>query len=244
MRVDHLVWYCDDLKAGERYFAERMDRGSIYGGIHPGVGTANRLLSLADASYLEILGRDPARARSSLAPKIRGLSGSGLYHWAIGEGGSFCIAPEGECGRPRWQRPMTGGRASDDGDGDEARTLRPLQAAAITCRIAFGPRAGQKVLTLWGAMVREGVAREFLCSDIDGFSLHAAVRVQAHERKRLEQRCRYIARPAQSDEQVQLNATGQVELKLKTTWPAALVCTRSLARAGRVMQLLQRLLRV
>ena len=33
-------------------------------------------------------------------------------------------------------------------DGDEARTLRPLQAAAITYRIAFGPRAGQKVLTL------------------------------------------------------------------------------------------------
>ena len=27
-----------------------------------------------------------------------------------------------------------------DGDGDEARTLRPLQAAAVTYRIAFGPR--------------------------------------------------------------------------------------------------------
>ena len=26
-------------------------------------------------------------------------------------------------------------------DGDEARTLRPLQAAAITCRMAFGQRA-------------------------------------------------------------------------------------------------------
>ena len=30
----------------------------------------------------------------------------------------------------------------DDGDSDEARTLRPLQAAACTYRIAFGPRAG------------------------------------------------------------------------------------------------------
>jgi hypothetical protein len=37
--------------------------------------------------------------------------------------------------------------AEPDGDGEEARTLRPLQAAA-TYRIAFGPRAGQKVLTL------------------------------------------------------------------------------------------------
>jgi hypothetical protein len=38
--------------------------------------------------------------------------------------------------------------ADNDGDSDEARVLRPLQAAACTYRIAFGPRAGQKVLTL------------------------------------------------------------------------------------------------
>jgi hypothetical protein len=37
-------------------------------------------------------------------------------------------------------------------DGHEARTLRPLQAAAITYRIAFGPRAGHKVLMLRGAL--------------------------------------------------------------------------------------------
>jgi hypothetical protein len=67
-------------------------------------------------------------------------------------------------------------------------------------------------------MARFGLARELLCCDIDGFSLHAAVRVQAHDRKRLEQLCIYITRPALSDERVQLNAAGQVELKLKTPW--------------------------
>ncbi len=86
--------------------------------------------------------------------------------------------------------------AEPDADGEDARTLRPLQAAAITYRIAFGPRAGQKVLTLRGAMPREAAARQPLCADIDGFSLHAAVRVEAHDRKRLEQLCRYITRPA------------------------------------------------
>ena len=60
--------------------------------------------------------------------------------------------------------------------------------------------------------------RQPLCADIDGFSLHAAVRVEAHDRKRLVQLCRYITRPALSDERVQLNAAGQVELKLKTPW--------------------------
>ena len=44
------------------------------------------------------------------------------------------------------------------------------------------------------------------------------MRVQAHDRKRLEQLCRYITRPALSDEQVRLNTAGQVELKLKTSW--------------------------
>ena len=34
--------------------------------------------------------------------------------------------------------------ADNDADSDEARTLRPLQAAACAYRIAFGPRAGQK----------------------------------------------------------------------------------------------------
>jgi hypothetical protein len=67
-------------------------------------------------------------------------------------------------------------------------------------------------------MPRETTAQQPLCADIDGFSLHAAVRVEAHERKRLEQLCRYITRPALSDERVQISAAGQVELKLKTPW--------------------------
>ena len=69
--------------------------------------------------------------------------------------------------------------AESDADGDEARTLRPLQAAAITYRIAFGPRAGHKVLTLRGAMPRESGPQQPLCADIDAFSLHAAVRCEA-----------------------------------------------------------------
>ena len=137
--------------------------------------------------------------------------------------------------------------AEPDADGEESRTLRPLQAAAITYRIAFGPRAGRKLLTLRGAerghgtvpadgpvpreglaharrerglrgMPREATVRQPLCADIDGFSLHAAVRVEAHDRKRLERLCRYITRPALSDERVQLNDAGQVELRLKTPW--------------------------
>ena len=77
-----------------------------------------------------------------------------------------------------------------DSDSDEARVLRPLQAAACTYRIAFGPRAGRKVLTLQGAIPREASFKQSLCADIDGFSLHAAVRCSADDRQALEQLCR------------------------------------------------------
>ena len=107
---------------------------------------------------------------------------------------------------------------NNDGDSDEARALRPLQAAACTYRVAFGPRAGQKVLTLQGTMPREAEFHQNLCADLQGFSLHAAVRCGADERQALEQLCRYITRPALADERVQCNAAGQVVLKLKTPW--------------------------
>jgi len=111
--------------------------------------------------------------------------------------------------------------AASDADSGEARALRPLQAAAVTYRIAFGPRAGQKVLTLRGAMPRETPARQPLCADIDGFSLHAAVRVDTHERKRLEQLCRYITRPALSEERIGAGRAPATSDSAHITTPAA-----------------------
>ena len=84
--------------------------------------------------------------------------------------------------------------------------------------IAFDPRAGQKVFTAQGAMPRDTAFTQALCADMQGFSLHAAVRCGADERQRLEQLCRYITRPALANERVQCNSAGQVVLKLKTAW--------------------------
>jgi hypothetical protein len=106
--------------------------------------------------------------------------------------------------------------ADADPDSDDAHTLRPLQAAACTYRIAFGPRAGQKVLTVQNAMRRDKGFEQALCANMNGFSLHAAVRCGADERQALEQLCRYITRPALANERVQCNAAGQVVVKLKT----------------------------
>ncbi|MEO8808213.1 MAG: transposase [Burkholderiaceae bacterium] len=80
---------------------------------------------------------------------------------------------------------------------------------ACTYRIAFDPRAGQKVLTLQGAMPRD--------ADLTATEQHAAVRCGAGDRQALEQLCRYITRPALANERVQSNAAGHAVFKLKSS---------------------------
>ena len=68
-------------------------------------------------------------------------------------------------------------------------------------------RAGQKVLTVRGAMPCEIEPRQMLCADADGSGLHSAVRVEARERKRLEQLCSYIIRLVMCDERAGYGST-------------------------------------
>jgi hypothetical protein len=116
MRVDHLVWYSADLAEGERNFADRMDCHPVYGGVHPGEGTRNALLSLADSTYVEILGRDPAQPEANLNPEIRALTGSGLYHWAAGGVDLEELRQKAITAGLDSGDPVTGGRALPNGN--------------------------------------------------------------------------------------------------------------------------------
>ena len=101
---------------------------------------------------------------------------------------------------------------------DPQNLLAPLQAASCTYRIAFGPRAGRKVLSLHDAPRRAAPNIQELCANAHGFSLHAGVRCAAEQRSDLEQLCRYITRPAIANERPSVNPAGQVVLKLKTAY--------------------------
>jgi hypothetical protein len=103
----------------------------------------------------------------------------------------------------------------------ETSALRPLQQGSIVYRVAFGPRAGRKVLTLREALpidVETDYEAKLLCENEQAFSLHAAVRCHSNERLKLERLYRYITRPALANDRIKINAKGQVELKLKTPW--------------------------
>ena len=104
---------------------------------------------------------------------------------------------------------------------DLDNVLAPLQAASSTWRIAQGPRAERKVLTVVarvdaGERSQAHRSRDALCVNAMGFSLHAGVHCEADDRQGIEQLCRYITRPAISNERLAINRQGNVVLKLKT----------------------------
>src|SRR5215471_10929234 len=104
--------------------------------------------------------------------------------------------------------------AETDTDG----ALTSLQAASCTYRIALGPRAGQKVLSLQSLPSAARPSAPELRVNAHGFSLHAALRWRADQRAQLEQLCRYITRPAIANERLKRNRVGQVVLQLKSPY--------------------------
>ena len=102
-------------------------------------------------------------------------------------------------------------------DDDKDSTLQQLQCHSITYRIAMGPQAGRKVLTVQTIPAwEEDDCGTGQLGRVGGFSLHAGVAVNTRERKKLERICRYISRPALSEARLELAGQGMVSYALKT----------------------------
>ena len=99
-------------------------------------------------------------------------------------------------------------------DIEPADDFEQLLGAAVHYRIATGPHAGRKALTL--RTVGPSPPPDHPCiARLSGFSLHAGTVCEARERDSLERLCRYIARPAVSNERLSVNDRGQVVYRLK-----------------------------
>ena len=99
----------------------------------------------------------------------------------------------------------------------EPDTIDALNAAAIRYRVAVGPGAGNRTLTLNNpALQRTQQAQpKPFTVDRDRFSLNAAVACQPHQRQRLERLCRYVTRPAICLERLSTTSNGKVCYELK-----------------------------
>ena len=104
--------------------------------------------------------------------------------------------------------------------------MDPLLAHSITYRIAVGPQAGRKVFTLQTLPASEEPFEDPV-GQVAGFSLHAGVAAKAHQRQKLERLCRYISRPAVSEQRLSLTPNGNIRYHLTVTAPRTSSSSRS-----------------
>jgi hypothetical protein len=104
----------------------------------------------------------------------------------------------------------------------EVGPLDDLIGHSITYRIAVGPRTGQKLFTLQRVAARAEEAEQQgdhrSAANAGGFSLHAGLTIQLHQREKLERLCRYVSRPPIAVERLALTSSGQVRYPLKTAY--------------------------
>lgn len=103
----------------------------------------------------------------------------------------------------------------------EGGALDDLIGHSITYCIAVGPRTGQKLSTLQTVPPREAPEQQGDhrgTANAGGFSLHAGLDIQPHQREKLERLCRYVSRPPVATQRLALTASGQVRYQLKTPY--------------------------
>jgi hypothetical protein len=95
--------------------------------------------------------------------------------------------------------------------------MEQLTASAVQYRIAVGPQAGRKTMTLHNPRAANDdntFTKPFTVAR-DGFSLNCSVACEAGERTKLERVCRYMARPPVAEERLSIDGDGLVVYQLK-----------------------------
>lgn len=130
--LDHVLLGCHDLDHGISFVEERLGVRAAFGGIHPGRGTQNALLSLGTRRYLEIIAPDPTQGDSKLAPDVRSdlerrhlrdLKEPRLVGWAVHPGNLDQLAARLRGKGVAWEGPQPGSRERPDGHVLRWRTL-------------------------------------------------------------------------------------------------------------------------
>ncbi len=121
--LDHILLGCSDLDHGIAFVEQHTGARAAFGGVHPGRGTRNALLSLGERCYFEIIAPDPKQKDVSLPPvpveDLRKLDTPRLFVWAAQTRDLDTRARQlGEAGIA-FADPSAGSRSRPDG-----RTLR------------------------------------------------------------------------------------------------------------------------
>ncbi|MEM1451435.1 MAG: transposase [Planctomycetota bacterium] len=115
--------------------------------------------------------------------------------------------------------------SSEGGGFDDSESLLPfVQAASLQSKVALGAESGRSISRLVdpAAAIRPAetcvVPPDELRCELDGYSLHAATRVEADDRERLERLVRYVARPALAQGRLEVRGDSKVKWSLRRPW--------------------------
>lgn len=119
--IDHVVIACADPDAAATQLREKLGLEATGGGRHPTGGTWNRIVWLADGSYLELIGvedREAALASPVGAAAVRVLDGhgGGLATFALADNDVEASVHGLRAGGSSLADPIHGSRRRDDGE--------------------------------------------------------------------------------------------------------------------------------
>jgi hypothetical protein len=102
---------------------------------------------------------------------------------------------------------------------EDTDAMPQILGSSVSYRIAIGPQQGRKAFMIRTIRPLDrpdpGLER---VAKANGFSLHAGVSCEGHQKDKRERLCRYIARPAVAVPRLSLSSTGKVVYTLKTPY--------------------------
>jgi hypothetical protein len=113
--LDHIILGCNDLDRGIDLVEENTGVRPAIGGVHPGRGTRNALLSLGERRYLEIIAPDPAQHEIVHFPQIREMRDPRLIGWAVHPPDVAAVAKQLGENKIAFTGPDDGSRKRPDG---------------------------------------------------------------------------------------------------------------------------------
>jgi catechol 2,3-dioxygenase-like lactoylglutathione lyase family enzyme len=121
--LDHILLGCNDLDRGVAFVEEHTGVRAAFGGVHPGRGTQNALLSLGTRRYLEIIAPDPKQASVQQFSVITNLKEPRLIGWAAHPGELDSFARKLRGAGLAFKGPTPGSRKRPDGHVLNWKTL-------------------------------------------------------------------------------------------------------------------------
>ena len=115
--LDHILLGSPDLQGGIDFVEQRTGVRATFGGVHPGRGTQNALLSLGERRYLEIIAPDPAQpgVKNPIASNLHSLTEPRLVGWAAHPGSVAAYAGKLRAAGIKCEGPTPGSRKRPDG---------------------------------------------------------------------------------------------------------------------------------